>query len=171
MTFLKEKLLTNVTWILLQRFSHQTVCPSPMCFSHSSVVWARRLQTRATLPPPQLSSYQPVSLVRPSPLRACDLLKPRRHVIALLDTKKSVFSEEEEEREQGKTIWHKQPAISTFCSPWERDHSARGQWFCPQQECESNEVLRLIRRESQEGTPLFINCKHLSFDLSTAVTK
>lgn len=91
--------------------------PSPIhVFSLSSGwVCAGLLQTRALchpapshnhphhLSPLSLSAYFP--LFSPSCAVLCDLLKPGRHVITLLDTKNSrqpVFSEEKEENEQGK---------------------------------------------------------------------
>lgn len=91
--------------------------PSPIhVFSLSSGwVCAGLLQTRALchpapshnhphhLSPLSLSTYFP--LFSPSCAVLCDLLKPGRHVITLLDTKNSrqpVFSEEKEENEQGK---------------------------------------------------------------------
>ena len=58
-------------------------------------------------PPPTTTSLtiSLFSLSSPSCSVLCDLLKPGRHVITLLDTKNSrqpVFLEEEEEKEQGK---------------------------------------------------------------------
>lgn len=91
--------------------------PSPIHVFALSSGWvcAGLLQTRALchpapshyhphhLSPLSLSAYFP--LFSPSCTVLCDLLKPGRHVITLLDTKNSrqpVFSEEKEENEQGK---------------------------------------------------------------------
>lgn len=100
-----------------------SLCPPPPSPIHvlslsSGWVCAGLLQTRAPChpaPPPSrchphhlspLSLSACFPLFSPSCSVLCDLLKPGRHVIALLDTensRQSVFlEEEEEEKEQGK---------------------------------------------------------------------
>lgn len=88
----------SLIWMGMSRATSNTCflppCPPPLSRSPSH---------HHHLSPLSLSACFPLS--SPSCSVLCDLLKPGRHVITLLDTKNSrqpVFLEEEEEKEQGK---------------------------------------------------------------------
>lgn len=83
----------SLIWMGMSRATSNT-CFMPPCPPPTTTTTTSLLSLSACFP---LSS--------PSFSVLCDLLKPGRHVITLLDTKNSrqpVFLEEEEEKEQGK---------------------------------------------------------------------